>query len=114
MIRGIREIRGYDQPVGGSPGVTCSAFREEIFCRASSGRSSPYSFGVTALSERLKADTYASLTGKRAIAVVPNVLECGLYRRTPSHRATRGKANHGSRRFKHGCNQTTLQHGQGA
>jgi hypothetical protein len=48
-IRGIREIRGHDQPVGGSPGVICRAFREEIFCRASSGRSSPSTFGVNTI-----------------------------------------------------------------
>ena len=61
VIRGIREIRGHDQPVGGSPGVTRRAFREEIFCRASSGKFRPSSFGITALSGRLNADTYASL-----------------------------------------------------
>jgi len=38
-IRGIREIRGYDQPVGGTPG--CTAF-----------------------SDSLNADTYASLALK--------------------------------------------------
>jgi N-acetyl-alpha-D-glucosaminyl L-malate synthase BshA len=39
--------------------------------------------GVTAVSESLKADTYASLAVKREIAVIPNFLECGFYRRTP-------------------------------
>ena len=40
-----------------APGVTRRAFREEVFCRTSSRRSSPSSVGVTALSDSLNADT---------------------------------------------------------
>lgn len=39
--------------------------------------------GVTAVSESLKADTYRSLAVKREIEVIPNFLECGVYRRVP-------------------------------
>jgi N-acetyl-alpha-D-glucosaminyl L-malate synthase BshA len=39
--------------------------------------------GVTAVSESLKADTYASLAVEREIAVIPNFLECSVYRRMP-------------------------------
>ena len=39
--------------------------------------------GVTAVSESLKADTYRSLGIDRDIAVIPNFLECAVYRRTP-------------------------------
>lgn len=38
---------------------------------------------VTAVSESLKQDTYRSLGIDRDIAVIPNFLECGVYRRTP-------------------------------
>jgi N-acetyl-alpha-D-glucosaminyl L-malate synthase BshA len=38
--------------------------------------------GVTAVSESLKADTYSSLAVKREIAVIPNFLDCSVYRRT--------------------------------
>lgn len=40
--------------------------------------------GVTAVSESLKADTYRSLAVNREIAVIPNFLECAVYRRTPN------------------------------
>ena len=40
--------------------------------------------GVTAVSESLKADTVRSLAVKREIAVIPNFLECGVYRRVPN------------------------------
>ena len=39
--------------------------------------------GVTAVSESLKADTQRSLALSREIAVIPNFLECGVYRRIP-------------------------------
>lgn len=37
--------------------------------------------GVTAVSESLKRDTYASLPLKRDIRVIPNFLDCGVYKR---------------------------------
>jgi N-acetyl-alpha-D-glucosaminyl L-malate synthase BshA len=37
--------------------------------------------GVTAVSENLKIDTYASLPIKRDIRVIPNFLDCGVYKR---------------------------------
>jgi L-malate glycosyltransferase len=40
--------------------------------------------GVTAVSESLKADTYRSLSVEREITVIPNFLDCGVYRRTPN------------------------------
>jgi L-malate glycosyltransferase len=39
--------------------------------------------GVTAVSESLKADTYRALPVKKEIRVIPNFLECHLYRRRP-------------------------------
>ena len=39
---------------------------------------------VTAVSESLKADTFRSLAVKRDIAVIPNFLDCGVYRRVPN------------------------------
>jgi len=54
--------------------------------------------GVTAVSDSLNADTCASLAVKREIAVIPNVLECGLYRRTPSRRCARTTARRHARR----------------
>jgi hypothetical protein len=78
LIRGIRESVAMTSRSVAAPGGTRRA------CRTSSGRSSPSSFGVTALSERLKAGTYASLAVKREIAVIPTFLQCGLYRRTPA------------------------------
>ena len=38
---------------------------------------------VTAVSESLKQDTYRSLGIDRDVAVIPNFLECAVYRRTP-------------------------------
>jgi L-malate glycosyltransferase len=40
--------------------------------------------GVTAVSESLKADTYRALAVNREIEVIPNFLECSVYRRTPT------------------------------
>ena len=40
--------------------------------------------GVTAVSESLKADTYRALAVKTEIEVIPNFLECSVYRRTPN------------------------------
>jgi N-acetyl-alpha-D-glucosaminyl L-malate synthase BshA len=40
-----------------------------------------HSDGVTAVSESLKADTYASLPLRRDIRVIPNFLDCGVYKR---------------------------------
>jgi L-malate glycosyltransferase len=39
--------------------------------------------GVTAVSESLKADTYRALQVRSPIAVIPNFLDCGRYRRDP-------------------------------
>jgi N-acetyl-alpha-D-glucosaminyl L-malate synthase BshA len=39
--------------------------------------------GVTAVSESLKADTYRAFALDRDIAVIPNFLECDVYRRSP-------------------------------
>ena len=39
--------------------------------------------GVTAVSESLKADTYRALQVRSPIAVIPNFLDCGRYRRVP-------------------------------
>jgi len=78
VIRGIREIRGYDQRSLAALASPAAAFRWWIFCRTSAGRSNTSSFGVTAVSESLKADAYASPADMRQIAVIPNVLECGL------------------------------------
>ena len=38
---------------------------------------------VTAVSDSLKADTFAALGVDRAITVIPNFLDCDVYRRTP-------------------------------
>ena len=40
--------------------------------------------GVTAVSDSLKADTYRALSVTRDITVIPNFLECGVYRRGPN------------------------------
>jgi L-malate glycosyltransferase len=40
--------------------------------------------GVTAVSESLRADTYRTLTVRNEITVIPNFLDCGVYKRTPS------------------------------
>jgi L-malate glycosyltransferase len=40
--------------------------------------------GVTAVSDSLKADTYRSLAVERDISVIPNFLDCSVYRRTPN------------------------------
>ena len=40
--------------------------------------------GVTAVSQSLKADTYRSLAVERDIAVIPNFLDCAVYRRAPN------------------------------
>lgn len=40
--------------------------------------------GVTAVSESLKSDTRRSLRVKREVQVIPNFLECAVYRRVPS------------------------------
>ena len=40
--------------------------------------------GVTAVSDSLRADTYRSLAVERDISVIPNFLDCGVYRRTPN------------------------------
>ena len=40
-----------------------------------------HSDGVTAVSESLKRETYASLPLRRDIRVIPNFLDCGLYKR---------------------------------
>ena len=40
--------------------------------------------GVTAVSESLRADTYRVLPVKKAIAVIPNFLNCDVYRRLPN------------------------------
>jgi N-acetyl-alpha-D-glucosaminyl L-malate synthase BshA len=40
-----------------------------------------HSDGVTAVSESLKAETYASLPLRRDIRVIPNFLDCGVYKR---------------------------------
>ena len=39
--------------------------------------------GVTAVSESLREDTYRTLNVQREIAVIPNFLDCGRYRRMP-------------------------------
>ncbi|MGH9331146.1 MAG: N-acetyl-alpha-D-glucosaminyl L-malate synthase BshA [Vicinamibacterales bacterium] len=39
--------------------------------------------GVTAVSASLRADTYRALPVRSAIAVIPNFLDCGRYRRDP-------------------------------
>ena len=46
--------------------------------------------GVTAVSESLKADTYRAFALDREITVIPNFLECDVYRRTP-HPALRAR-----------------------
>jgi len=43
-----------------------------------------HSDGVTAVSESLRAETYASLGVGKAITVIPNFLDCGLHCRVPS------------------------------
>jgi L-malate glycosyltransferase len=40
--------------------------------------------GVTAVSESLRADTCRALAVQKAIAVIPNFLDCDLYKRVPS------------------------------
>ncbi len=40
--------------------------------------------GVTAVSESLRADTCRALSVQKAIAVIPNFLDCDLYKRVPS------------------------------
>jgi N-acetyl-alpha-D-glucosaminyl L-malate synthase BshA len=40
-----------------------------------------HSDGVTAVSESLKGETYASLPLRRDIRVIPNFLDCGVYKR---------------------------------
>ena len=40
--------------------------------------------GVTAVSESLKADTYRTLAVEREIEVIPNFLDCAIYRRAPN------------------------------
>ena len=40
--------------------------------------------GVTAVSQSLKADTYRSLAVEREITVIPNFLDCSVYRRVES------------------------------
>ncbi len=40
--------------------------------------------GVTAVSASLRADTYRTLAVRNAIAVIPNFLDCDLYRRVPN------------------------------
>lgn len=42
--------------------------------------------GVTAVSESLKADTYAALAVRSEIEVIPNFLDCARYRRVPDQR----------------------------
>ena len=77
VLRGIREIRGHNQPVCGSPW----RHLQRVPPSSSSGarrRAGPArAAGVTALSERLKADTSASLVVTRETAVILTVLECG-------------------------------------
>jgi N-acetyl-alpha-D-glucosaminyl L-malate synthase BshA len=40
--------------------------------------------GVTAVSESLRADTYRALSVRNDITVIPNFLDCDVYRRVPS------------------------------
>jgi L-malate glycosyltransferase len=53
--------------------------------------------GVTAVSESLREDTYRTLQVRRDIAVIPNFLDCGRYKRTPDpqlrHRLANGDAD---------------------